>query len=176
MFILSQLARNGMAGLVVYYVYTTWIHPEINRTFLAVGLLLVLILLECIPSAILHLQYRKYNKGMRVALDQASSTLTIIDGPSTSVVRLGEAKKVEVIMNPFFLKGQNGGMDAWNVHHHAVITSKERKRFVITCLLVNDLRVFFHVLGIKVWKVKRIYPRIRLENTSEAVPNATRSA
>lgn len=162
MFILKQLARSALAGVVLYYAYTTFFYSNIPKTFFVLVIIVFLVFFEILPSAILHLQYRRCNQGVKATLEQASSTLTIFDGASTHVVKLKEARKIELIMNVFFLKGQNVGFDAWDVYHHAIITTQDNKRFVITCLLINDLRAFFHVLGIKVWKVKRNFPRIKV--------------
>ncbi|MCL5020774.1 MAG: hypothetical protein M1339_03745 [Bacteroidetes bacterium] len=175
-FILKQLAWSAAAGVVGYYAYSTFFYPTIPKTYLTLVIVVGLFVLEVVPSAILHIQYKRYNRGMKVTLDQPSCTLTISQEGETHVVGLKDARRIELVMNGFLLNGQNGGMDAWDVYHHAIITTKDGKRFVITCLLFNDLRVFFHVLGIKVWKVKRIYPRIKTENTSEAISHAARGA
>ncbi len=65
-------------------------------------------------------------------------------------------------MNGDLYHGAANALNVWGLYHYAILELDDGSRFVITCLLVNDLRKFFPDLGIEVIKRKKALPIIKL--------------
>jgi len=171
-FIVEELVRSSLYGVAVYYVYTTYLYTHINQSFFSVGLLVTFIVTQLIPSGILHFQYYEINKATRIIVDKDSRTLTIESDGTKQLINLNQIEKIRLVLGAYLYKGRKRGMNSWDLYHHAIVEVEGGKRFIITCLLINDLRNFFDDLGLEVVKIRRVYPFISIDDVEGTVEAA----
>lgn len=162
MFIVKDLIRRlFIVWGVLFAIGQEWFWQGTNiliNAEIAAGLFLVA---EVIPSALYHLHYYRHDRHKVIHIESDSGTMTVAQNGSSDTFKLSELERVEVILDPFLYKGRKRGQASWDSYHYSRLHTKDGKMYIITCLLVNDLRKFFGDLGVEITRVKRMYPIIR---------------
>jgi hypothetical protein len=117
-------------------------------------------IIDLIPCFIIHTQYYRFNKGTKLSINKVTRTITILDKGSTHSFSFDKIKSIKLELMSALYRGGKRGMSAWELYHYAVLETEDKHRFIITCLLVNDLRKFFDELGLKVTKEWTFFPLI----------------
>lgn len=118
---------------------------------------------DVIPTAILHYQYYRWNSGWKLLVDKTVNTITIIQGETTTTFSFTDIEKIVVSMGYASYRGQKGGMNIFDLYHYAFLEINADTTFIITCLLVNDLSAFFKDLGLNFEKERRFYMWIDMD-------------
>ena len=142
----------GVVGCMMAF---AWLFHQ-NYLFILEMALMGLAVIELIPSAILHLEYYDCDKSKSLSVDKAAQTMTIIDEDLSHVLRFNDIDSIRVVMGQELFDGSKRGWYSFEIYHYAVIHTKANEKFIVTCLMMTDLRNAFRDLGLPVvWERKR---------------------
>jgi hypothetical protein len=165
LFILKELFYRAIVFLLGYFIlYQVDFVSLGSKSSTAYFFLIFYFTCELIPSSILHYQYYKYNKYTKVNLNTTENTLTIISLDSTKTFHFNQIKNVTLALVSSLYRGRKGGWSSWDLYHYAFLETENGEQFVITCLLMNDLRELFKVLESKTTKYWVFFPLIIMSN------------
>ena len=162
MFIVKELMRRlFLVYGVLFAIAETWLWHGKHLIVYGAAYFACFLIVEAIPSALFHLQYHRRDRGKVLCLDSAGRTMTVDQNGSSDTFKLSDLVKSGLILDPFLYRGRKRGQASWGIYHYGRLHTNDGKIYIITCLLVNDLRKFFGDLGVEVTKVKRVYPIVR---------------
>ena len=118
------------------------------------------IITNLIPCLIIHTQYLKYNKDVKLIIDKSNRIMTISYRDATHSFSFDDIKYVQISMMANLYRGAKKGLVVWEGYTYAAIVTEGGERFIITRLLINDLMTFFKDLGLIVIKKKIYFPFI----------------
>ena len=122
-----------------------------------------------VPCLIIHTQYLKYNKDVKLMINKFNRVMTISYRDSTHSFSFEDIKRVEVSMMANLYNGAKKGFFVWEGYTYAVIGTEGGERFLITRLLINDPISFFKDLGLLVTKKKIYFPFIWMDRYEKII-------
>ena len=158
-FIIKELAISAIVFLIGYLVLVKYYDPG-EEIMSAIICLTVYVVLQLIPSLILHLQYLKYNKTTSFSINESERIMSITDTNMTSSYGFDQIKYIWLITTYPLYRGARRGIGAWQLYHYSVIEMKDGKQFVVSCLLVNNQEKFYDALKLQTYKRTLFYPLI----------------
>jgi hypothetical protein len=158
-FIIKEHLEFALFGLIGYLIFVYFEKP-FDIFGIALFFTAWYTIINLIPSLFLHYQYNKYNKGVKVVVDPISRTMTIDSDGSTQTFNFNQIKSIRLSLTSALYRGDKRGLCAWDLYHYAVVEIEAEKQFVITCLLINDLRTYIKELGLKAIKERVFFPLI----------------
>lgn len=160
LFIRSGIVVIGMFIILYYYNYAYY------QFAIWISLISILVM-DLIPCSIFHIQYYNHDKDIRFRIDRNAKIIEINDNSSSHVLKFTGISSIRIVMRPGLFNGAKRGICAFDSYHYAVLNTKVNEKFIVTCLLINDMRNTFHSLGIKVNWERRIIPLISEKTKSE---------
>ncbi|MDP4270143.1 MAG: hypothetical protein Q8909_08445 [Bacteroidota bacterium] len=103
----------------------------------------------------LHFQYNKEDEGKILSIDRENSLMTIDNGREKILIPFVEIQKIEIHMMPSKYRGSNIQFFPFEEYNYAVIFVGHEK-YIITCLMIENLRQFFLDLGLNVIRIKEL--------------------
>jgi len=159
LFILKDLASDALIIFLLYLLYLRIGDPDVIP-LLGKGLVVAYLLFEILPCSVVHVQYLVYNLNRKLVVDRLTKTITIQDKTLATLIHIDDILKVSIVRAPTWLRGELRGLSATDRYRYAVIELMDHRKFVITCLLVFDLRKFFGELGIISTEQRVIVPLV----------------
>ena len=166
-FILKELSKRAVVFILGYYLFNYflhWRHDVVIIIFFVVGYFVM----EVLPSSILHYQYYRYNRHTTLIVNAINKSIVIQEKLEKYEIKVTQITNIFIALTVGTYEGSNGGWAAWDLYQYAYIDIQDGKRFVISCLLVNDLWKLFRELGIKATEVHLVFPTIRWSNKNIA--------
>ena len=117
---------------------------------------------ELLPLTTVHFQYLKYNQRTELSIAKDKRIIIIKEGDSVYSFRFDQIKKIRLALMDAIYEGQKTVWVTLNRYHYALIETQDGHRFVITCLLINDLMKSFMENELDFWRENTLWPRIRL--------------
>ena len=169
LFILKEIGIRSLVLVVGMIVVVHFRHGEYWADILfAFELSLIIIALDAIPCAVLHYQYYNHDKGVKLGIDGVTRTITLEGIHESHLLHFDEIESIRIVLAGELFDGAKRGWYALEQYHYAVIETKNNKRFIITCLLLNDLRNVFSRYGLTVNWERRGFPLLSREKTKSA--------
>ena len=163
MFIIKELIISALILVIGYLLVEKYDHSMGSEKITQIIFVVGYIIIQLIPSSILHFQYFRKNRKKKFFVDENSHLFTLTDEKSTSLIRFDQIKSIHIISSIALYRGGERGISAWELYHYAVIVMEDGRRFVITCILVNNLKNFFGNFKLQVTKHWNFYPLINTE-------------
>ena len=163
LFIAKEMFLSVSVSIMVIYIYTL-VRPDAASFLISYipWMIIGYFLIEVMPTILFHRQYYSYNKDTGLTVDPVQRTMAIEENKVPKTFRFDEIKRVELVLNGDLYNGAQHALNVWGIYHYAILELGDGSRYVITCLLVNNLRKFFPSLGIDVVKRKKAIPSISL--------------
>ena len=127
------------------------------------------LVLGAVPSFIFHYQYYLYSEGKKIIVNADEHRMTIEGERGMDTFLFGQIKSIKLVLTVPLYRGFRRGSFPWQVYHYAVLEIDGDVRFVITCLLIRDLRIFFKDLGLEVVKERRALPWISMKKYKKKI-------
>jgi len=175
-FIVRENLKFIIVGTVGCELIITYYDPTL-KPILPIVLVAGYTLISVIPCIIVHLQYLKYNNGMQVTIDKINRTITISTAEQEISIPFNRIRVVRIaLMSSYYGDKFNQGFTPWECYQYALIQLQDGKQFIITCLLINNLKNFFKDLGIEVTKDRVFFPTVRMGRYKEKPLKKKKSA
>ena len=160
-FIVKELATFAL-GYIGVYLFVVRIYSPDSQYIMTPLFIYAFLITEVIPSSIIHFQYLWLNKHVQLRLNAANRTLTVRVNDICESFHFDEVRRVEIYLVSALYRGRKAGWSVWDRYHYAIVEIDGGKQFVITCLLMNDLRQFFKDIQVSsTWK-RVIFPVVLL--------------
>jgi hypothetical protein len=117
---------------------------------------------QILPCLFIHYQYLKYNEATKVRVDTTNKMMTIEENRMKHIFHFSEIKSLHLAMMADLYDGGKRGISAHVMYHYAYLKINNGDQFIITCLLIHDLRKFFKDLDIEYTKDKIFWPMVRM--------------
>jgi hypothetical protein len=127
---------------------------------------------QFIPCLFIHYQYLKYNRNTRLNIDADNRIMEVDCEGDKRSFRFDEIKSLRLALMADLYDGDQRGVSAHTVYHYAFLETQNGERFIITCLLVTDMRKLFKDIGINYTKDKVFWPMIRMSRYNEQYPKS----
>lgn len=163
-FILHELGLSISIGLIIYYIIVL-VRPD-AKLFMIPFFVVGFIITQLVPVIFFHRRYYLCNRDTTLVVDSDTGTMRIEEGGDHKSFRFDQIRRVELVLNGDLFAGAKNALNVWGLYHYAALELDDGSRYIITCLLVNDLRKFFADLGIKVQKRKKALPWIKRDEIS----------
>jgi hypothetical protein len=167
-FIVKELLILTFYAIIFIFIISYFISTNYN---IVVPIYISFLIVKEIPCLFIHYQYRKYNKEMELFVNGHSRSISIIYQGVKHSFHFDQIKNIKLALMPTLYRGSDRGINAWELYHYAVLETKDGKQFVITCLLVNNLREYFEDLGLETIKVRKLFPWIRVPSAYQQITN-----
>ena len=165
MFILREFRVRTIVLFITCYVLV-YLHPE-DKLLLILGFGSLFLIVEFIPSVIIHFQYLRYNGGTKLSIDTEQRVITIENHDSKVSFSYNQIKTIRLALMGDLHNGYQRGAASWISYHYAFVKTEDGRHFIITCLLINDLRKFFKDSGLKVTNDRVFFPTVRMARYKE---------
>ena len=155
LFIVKELGFSAVLFILGYFGFT-FFYP--SHSVLAIEVLSgYYFCLQILPCSLIHCQYLMYNRHTVLTVNPIERIMTIQQDRAVNSFSFDDIASVRLALNGFLYRGELRGLMASDRYHYAFLQTKEGEKFVITCLLENDLRHFFTDLGLEVTRDKVIF-------------------
>jgi hypothetical protein len=168
-FIVKELAITACIFVLGFFAIR-YLYPGYD-IYSAKIFIICYLVIQVMPCLILHPQYYYYNAEMILNIDTGNRTLSIKNGVSEYSYHFHQIKSIKIAMVMGLYRGGRIGFSAWDLYHYAVIETQDERQYVVTCLLINDLRKFFEELGLEIQKEWIIFPLIMMNRYKHKSPD-----
>ena len=126
-------------------------------------LLLLLYSIDLVPSLVLHSQYLKINKDIKLTVDTTSKSILLTGPNHVHTLQLHDIVSVRLAMT--FCRFHNDHCwGTWNTYQYAEVLMRTGERYFLTNLLIPDLRSFFRQLEIDFVRARSFFPLVKSED------------
>src|ERR1043166_8515241 len=127
--------------LALIYLIAKYMQPE--NYLWEIGLSIGFVVVDLIPSLSIHLQYLHYNAHLELEVNKLNRTMRIANKGKEHTFGFDEIHAIHLRLMPELYRKQKGVFFPWEWYHYAVIELENGEKFIITSLLINDMREFF---------------------------------
>lgn len=168
MFIVKELWASAVVFVLGYFIMIQ-MYPGGANTF-AKFFVGGFFIIQIIPSALIHFQYLKYNKDTILKVDIANRIVIIKERDATYSFPFDQISTIRLALMADLYNGGKRGLVASVLYHYAFVETLGGEKFIITCLLVNDLRKFFNGMGLEAKWERVFFPMVRMSRYKEKLP------
>lgn len=150
---LSPLFVGGILAVII----SLFVLHEFGSSDVLVCTLAFLVLFQVIPPLILHSQYYELNKDFELQVDNASRIMAIRQNEINLHIPFDNIKTITIVLS--------WERDAsWSGYQYTVLVTHTGQRFLISCLIVRNLREFFNDLGLTFAVERSLFPFVRRDH------------
>jgi hypothetical protein len=145
----------------VFIIFLLYIYEPSIEFYFYFKFTILLYLIFLFPVLFLHFQYLSFNKHTYLEIADDGQSISIIENRNVQVIKVAEIEKIEFYLTRALIRKSISRSSPFENYHYCKIILKNRKSYILTCLLAENLEVILKDINVLKVMISGFYNSIR---------------